>query len=365
MAHDAELEAQIDQWRGYVQRARRSRRPTSTRWRTTCASRSPTCARPGSTTTRRSSSRSSAWATSTRSRASSPASTPTGCGSSSSSSPTTPPPSPARGGASSRSCSRSPSARAWRSGRDAWFGETRSARRNVGLLVLPFLAAYLAWKRQSALRPWRRSPCRSWSSPSCSTSTRSRPRARPWCSRPCTRRSCCGAGGARVRRRALALRRPAHGLRPVHRRARDLLHAPRAGRRRAARPDGRGAAARGCRSRAGVRGLGPAVRRPGRARRRRVARRGQAERRREHRPGAHPGLHPADHRHARGRPRGADRLRRLVDVDRDLLILMDAILVLVLACSSTRSRRATRSRRRRSSTGSSSSWSSRRSRSTP
>ena len=73
----------------------------------------------------------------------------------------------------------------------------------------------------------------------------------------------------------------------------------------------------GCCSSSGVdpepvhHGLGAAVRRPGRPRRRRLAGRGQAGRRREHRARADPGLHAADHRHARGRPRGADRLRRL------------------------------------------------------
>ena len=60
-------------------------------------------------------------------------------------------------------------------------------------------------------------------------------------------------------------------------------------------------------------GLGPAVRRPGRPRRRRLARRGQAERRREHRPRPDPGLHAADHCHAAG-PSGRachrGRLRR-------------------------------------------------------
>ena len=270
-----------------------------------------TCARPGSTTTRRSSSRSSASATWTPSPASTPGSTRTGCGSSSRSSPTTP---RLAGAAVARARGRDRArGRCGRrgAGRDRLVrrrrGRARAQRRpargavprRVPRVEAPGRRADRGGDRRAVRRARRRAQRVPVRPRGVDRGAGDHPRAR----RP------VAAGGARVRRRGVALRRPTHGLRAVHGRARDLLHAARAGWRGPPRPHRRGAAARGRRPRTGDHAVGHAVRRPGRPRRRRLARRGQAGRRREHRTRADPDLHAADHRHARGRPRGADRLR--------------------------------------------------------
>ena len=213
--------------------------------------------------------------------------------------------------------------------------------RNIAVLVLPFLAAFFSCadgRRLGTLvgvaapfavaalalnlYPFAEDRRRS-------TSRRRTPRPR---ARDDRRRRAVARDRHRLRRRRLADRPRPHGLHPLHRRVVRLLRAHRARRRRADRPHIGVFARSAWTSMPFVEewvlpcGVAGAVVVAG------LARRGEAERHREHRPRAHEGLHPAVHAaaaraHRRGR-RAVEPRRR---PSRDLLIMFDLVLVVVLA----------------------------------
>lgn len=107
----------------------------------------------------------------------------------------------------------------------SWLGDDISLLKNVSLLVIPFVAAYFAWKRKVS---WSLVAALGVAFAAVAVVLNLYPLARGGSTGPLAAlhapRHHLGPGGNRLRRRTLAEPRTAHGLCALHRRAGHLLH---------------------------------------------------------------------------------------------------------------------------------------------